>query len=276
MTECMLHRMTTMLPWLAAAGFLAGAIDAMAGGGGLVAIPALLAGGVDPVTAVATSKLQSSIGSSSAMLAFYRRGHVALGRFVPAAAASFLGALCGARLLGAFQPDFVASIVPVLLLLVAGFFARGTSNRRSAGTRGRPGLMVPLAFLIGAYDGFFGPGAGALLVAALLAACSLRLVDAIANAKYLNLASNLAALLVFSADGRVLWSIGLAMGGASLLGAQVGARLTLGFGARIARPVLILMCLTLTLKVLSTREHLLGGQLPSIGHSLQAQRTHIP
>lgn len=268
--------MTTILPWLAVAAFVAGAIDAMAGGGGLVVIPALLAGGVDPVTAVATSKLQSSLGSSSALLTFHRHGHVALGRFFPAAAASFSGALCGAWLLSVFRPAFIASIVPVLLILVAGFFALRDPDRNAARTRARPILMIPLAFVVGTYDGFFGPGTGAFLVAGLLAACSLRLVDAIANAKYLNLASNLAALLVFSAHGRVMWGVGLVMGGASLLGGQVGARLTLGFGARIARPALVVMCLALTLKALSTPEHPLRRQLSTVGSSLQAQGGQTP
>lgn len=266
--------MTTILPWLAAAAFVAGVIDAMAGGGGLVIIPALLTGGIDPVTAVATSKLQSSIGSSSALLAFHRHNHVALGRFLPAATASFFGALCGAWLLSAFRSEFVASVVPLLLLLVAGFFALRDPDRHAREARTRPTLVIPLAFLVGMYDGFFGPGTGAFFVAALLGTCSVRMVDAIANAKYLNVASNLAALLVFSTHGRVLWGVGLAMGAASLLGGQVGARLTLRFGARFARPVLVAICLALTLKTLSTPGHPLRHQLSNIGSSLRLQGMH--
>jgi uncharacterized membrane protein YfcA len=109
-----------------------------------------------------------------------------------------------------------------------------------------------LAGLIGGYDGFFGPGAGAFYVANLLKTGRVAMVGAIANAKYLNGASNLAALIILAPSGHVLWGLGLGMGMASFIGGQVGARLAIRFGSLVARPLLVIMCLALSWKVLAS------------------------
>ncbi len=234
------------------AAFVAGMIDAVAGGGGLITIPALLAAGVPPIQALATNKLQSSIGTGGAVIAFARGGHLDWRRSLPAAAGAFAGAALGAWLLTLIDPGFLAGVLPVLLVAMAIYFLvsprMGDEDRHS---RVGPAMLVAVAFAIGCYDGFFGPGTGSFYTTALVALFGLGMIRAVARAKLLNLASNLAGLIVLMAGGHILWLTGLAMALASVAGGQVGARVAMRFGAGAARPLLIAMSLALTARLLA-------------------------
>jgi uncharacterized protein len=237
---------------LMAAAFVAGTIDAMAGGGGLITLPALLAAGVPPVAAVATNKLQSAFGTGGAVLAFARKGHIDLKRFALPAAASLAGSALGAWLLTRIDPGFLAGLLPLLLVAMALYFLlapRMTDEDRHS-LAGRPALIA-VAFAIGCYDGFFGPGTGSFFTTALVAVFGLGLIRAVAHTKLLNFASNIAALAVMIAGGHVLWILGFAMALGSVAGGQLGAHLAIRFGAGAARPLLILMSLALTAKLLA-------------------------
>jgi hypothetical protein len=245
-----------LIALLMAAAFLAGMIDAVAGGGGLITIPALLAAGVPPVAALATNKLQSSFGTAGAVFAFARKGHIDFRRFALPAAAAFVGSAIGAFILTRADPGFLSAILPLLLIAMALYFVlapRMTDEDRHS--RARPALLVGVAMAIGCYDGFFGPGTGSFFTTALVAIFGLGLIRAVAHTKLLNLASNLAGLLVLLAGGHVLWIAGLAMAAGSIAGGQAGAYLAMRFGAGAARPLLIVMSLALTAKLLADPAH---------------------
>ncbi|KTT70507.1 TSUP family transporter [Sphingomonas endophytica] len=237
---------------LTAIAFVAGAIDALAGGGGLLTIPALLASGVPPVAALATNKLQSAVGTASAFATFWRAGHVDLRRFTLPAAGAFAGAVAGAVAVQHVNPRFLAAFVPVLLIAMALYFllAPPMSDSDRHARLGRAGL-TGVVTLLGFYDGFFGPGTGSFLTTALVALGGLGLVRAIANTKFLNLATNIAALVAMIAGGKVLWLLGGAMAVANVAGNQCGTWAALRFGGKGVRVLLVVMSIGLTVKLLA-------------------------
>ena len=232
--------------------FIAGVIDAIAGGGGLLTIPALLAAGIPPVQALATNKLQSSFGTASAVVAFARKGRIDFRRFARPAAGAFVGSVLGAWTLQRVNPDFLEALIPILLLLMVVYFTvapKATEEDRHS--RLGPGALLGFMVAVGFYDGFFGPGTGSFIVTALVALFGLGLVSATAHTKLLNLSSNVAALLTFIIGGKVLWALGLMMAVCSIAGGQVGAHLALRVGGKVIRPLLVTMSLVLCLKLLS-------------------------
>lgn len=240
-----------LIALLMAVAFAAGFIDAIAGGGGLLSLSALLAAGVPPVAALATNKLQGTLGTGGAALAFARKGHVDIRRIAWPIGGALAGAAAGAATVQRVDPSFLAGLIPVLLVAMALYFLLGpkVSEEDRHGRIGRWGLGL-LTAGIGFYDGFFGPGTGAFLTTALVALAGLGLVRAIAHAKVLNFTTNLASLAVFIAGGQVLWTLGLAMAAANIAGGQVGAHTAMRFGGRIVRPLLVMVCLALTAKLL--------------------------
>ncbi|MBB1473159.1 TSUP family transporter [Luteimonas sp. MC1782] len=241
-----------VLALLALVAFVAGIIDAIAGGGGLITIPALMAAGIPPVQAIATNKLQSSFGTAGAVLAFARKGRIDFRRFLWPAVAAFAGSVGGAIAVQRVDPSFLAGLVPVLLVAMAAYFLLGP-KASEAGRHARLGhaALVTLMFALGFYDGFFGPGTGSFMATALVALFGMGLVSATAHTKFLNLASNVAALATLVIGGQVLWLVGLVMAVASIAGGQVGAHLALRVGGRAIRPLLVVMSLALTVKLLA-------------------------
>ncbi|MEG8039735.1 TSUP family transporter [Sphingomonas sp. LR60] len=247
-----MHLAPDIFAFLVLVAFVAGAIDALAGGGGLLTIPALLAAGVPPVAALATNKLQSAVGTGSAFLTFWRAGHVDLRRFALPAGGAFAGSVAGAVTVQHVDPRFLAAFVPVLLIAMAFYFllAPPMSESDRHARLGRAGL-TGVTTLMGFYDGFFGPGTGSFLTTALVALGGLGLVRAIANTKFLNLATNIAALVAMIAGGKVLWLLGGAMAAANVAGNQCGAWAALRFGGKGVRLLLVTMSIALTIKLLS-------------------------
>lgn len=241
-----------LIALLMAAAFVAAMVDAVAGGGGLITIPALLAAGIPPVSALATNKLQSTFGTGGAALAFARKGHIDLRHFAAPAIAAFAGSALGAFMLTRIDPGFLAGFLPVLLIAMALYytFAPRLADEDRHSRAGLP-LLIAVAFAIGGYDGFFGPGTGSFFTTALVAVFGLGLIRAVAHTKLLNLSSNLAGLGVLIASGQVLWIVGLAMALASVAGGQFGAHFAIRFGARAAKPLLIVISLALTAKLLA-------------------------
>lgn len=246
-----MHLTVEAFSFLLLVAFVAGGIDALAGGGGLLTIPALLTAGVPPVAALATNKLQSTIGTGSAVATFLRAGQIDVRAFALAVGGAFAGSILGATAVQHVDPGFLAAFVPFLLVVMGLYFLfapeMGAVDRRARlGRRG----MAAVCSGIGFYDGFFGPGAGSLLTTALVALGGLGLLRAIANAKLINLMTNLAALAAMVAGGKVLWVLGLGMAAASVAGNQVGAWLAIRFGGRGVRWLLVAMSFALTIKLL--------------------------
>lgn len=240
-----------MLAFLVAAALMAGCIDAMAGGGGLITLPALMAAGIPPVQAVATNKLQSCFGTFGACVAYARRGHMDLKTYKGPVIAAFIGSVGGAWLLQRVDPSILAGLMPALLIAMAAYFTfspkLGETDRHArVGIAGLSGLIG----MIGFYDGFFGPGAGAFYTTIFLALGGLSILRATAQTKAANFASNIAGLLTMLAGGHVIWVAGLAMALGSLVGGQIGSHLAMRFGSRLIKPLLVVMSLALTAKML--------------------------
>jgi uncharacterized protein len=238
--------------FLIAVAVLAGTIDALAGGGGLLTIPALLTCGVPPIAALATNKLQSSVGTASAVAAFARAGKVDVRAFALPAACASAGSILGATAVQKVDPGFLTAFVPILLIAMGLYFllAPAMSEVDRHARTGRWGL-AGVCTAIGFYDGFFGPGTGSFLTTALVALGGLGLVRAIANTKFINLATNLAGLLAMIAGGKVLWLLGIGMAAGNIAGNQVGAFLAIRYGGRGVRPLLVAMSFALTAKLLA-------------------------
>lgn len=247
-----MHLTPDIFAFLVTMALLAGTIDAMAGGGGLISLPALMAAGIPPVSAIATNKLASACGTGSALFTYARAGHVDFRRFAIPALGAFLGAAAGATTLQLVDSHFLAAFVPVLLILM-GFYFLLAPRMSEADRHARvdtAGLTL-ITTAIGFYDGFFGPGTGSFFTTVLVALAGLGLVRAIGNTKFLNLSTNLAGLLAMIAGGKLLWGLGIAMALANMAGNQIGARLAIRFGGKGVRPLLVVMSFALTVKLLS-------------------------
>jgi hypothetical protein len=230
---------------LAALG--AGFIDAIAGGGGLITVPALLAAGLPPHLALGTNKGQSVFGSGAALVRFARAGLIEKRASVPLFALGLLGSWVGAALALWLESAVLRPIVLVLLVAVTPLiFVRV----RPAAFGSRLTRLGPLALavVVGAYDGFFGPGTGTLLILGFVA-LGRSPVAATAEAKVINFASNLAALSLFAYRGNVLLAVALPMAGAQLVGGHLGAHAAVRGGERVVKAVLTLVVVALVLKL---------------------------
>lgn len=241
-----------LIALLTSVAFVAGFIDAMAGGGGLLTVPALLSAGLPPALAIGTNKLQSSTGTCSAFIAFARKGQIDFRRFVAPALGAVVGGAMGALTLQVLDPGFLAGVIPLLLVAMAGYFllAPRMSEADRHGRLGPRGL-VPFALAIGFYDGFFGPGTGSFFTTVLVTLGGMGLVRAIAHAKFLNFLTNIGSLVAMVLGGKVLWALGLAMAVGSIAGNQLGAHAAMRFKGRGVRVLLVVMSLALTVKLLS-------------------------
>lgn len=238
---------------LVAAAFAAGTVDAIAGGGGLVTLPALLAAGLPAQLALGTNKGQSTFGSFSALVNYWRLGAVDRSRVAVSFAFGFVGSLAGAWLVLQVSRALLRPVVLVLLVLVA---LRLTFRRDAAtptaplppGASPRRRAML-IALAIGTYDGFFGPGTGTFLILSYVTWLRESMARASANAKVVNFASNLAALAVFASQGVVRWDVALPMAAAQFLGGAFGARLAVRGGDRFVRLVVLGVVLCLVVKI---------------------------
>jgi uncharacterized protein len=254
---------------LALVGLVAGAVDAIAGGGGLITVPALLLAGLDPASALATNKLQGSFGTAMSTARFARAGVLDL-RSTEAwtlAAAAFLGSLVGAALVAVAPVESLRVLLPFLILAVALYFALGPamSDVDVAARLSPSAFAIGVAAPVGAYDGLFGPGAGSFYMAALVGLAGYGAAKAVGRTKLLNLSSNLAALIFFAASGHVAWLAGLVMAAGAVAGAQIGSGLAIRHGAKLVRPLLIVVSLALALRLLLDAGHPVGAAVRAAG-----------
>ena len=236
---------------LAGVAVVSGTIDAIAGGGGLIMMPALIATGLPPHLVLGTNKLQSILGTSMATWRFHRAGMVSLRAGLPLAALSLAGAVGGAILIRRIDAHALGLIVPLLLVGVALYTVL---SRRMEDHDVTPRLSgrgyAPVVTGIGFYDGFFGPGAGQFFATSLVSLRGMGLTRAVGLTKLLNLASNLGSLIVFVSGAQVLWLLGLTMGIGAMTGALIGSRLATRHGAAVIRPLLVTVSLLLTVRLI--------------------------
>jgi uncharacterized membrane protein YfcA len=235
------------------AAFVAGFIDSIAGGGGLISIPALLLAGISPVEALGTNKLQALFGSGSATLAYASRGHVDVRRQLVSAAIAAVGSAVGALTATVAPASFLEAALPVVLIAIALFFAlKPQMNDIDQARRMTPFLFgLTVVPLLGFYDGIFGPGTGSFYMLAFVTLAGYGVLKATAHTKLLNFATNIGAFVVFALTGAIFWKIGLLMGAAQFVGARLGASLAIRIGSRLIKPLLVVICVTLAVKLLA-------------------------
>lgn len=233
---------------LCLAAGLAGWVDAVSGGGGLLQLPALLTvlPSDRPVEALATNKLASVMGTSAATITYTRAAKPDFRTALPMLIAAIVGSLAGAAIASAIPAGIFRPIV-IGLLVIAWFWTLlsprmgAQDDLRWQGRRRHYAVAVIAGFLIGAYDGMFGPGTGSFLLFLLVSVLGYSFLRASATAKIVNLGTNLAALAVFGVTGSVLWLLGLVMGACNLAGAVIGARMAIAKGSQFVRAVFLVV-----------------------------------
>ncbi|QDL39415.1 sulfite exporter TauE/SafE family protein [Rhodoferax sediminis] len=236
------------------ASLLAGFVDAIVGGGGLILVPALFAvfPTAPPATLLGVNKSASVWGTSIAAWQFSRRVHMPWHALGPAAVAGFGGSLAGAWTVTLLAPDYLRRALPFILLAVLLY----TLAKKELGRHHTPrfsGRRETLAactvgLSLGFYDGFFGPGSGSFLVFVFVRWLGYDFLSASASAKLINSATNIAALILFALKGHVWWHFALALGAANVIGSLLGTRLALRHGAGFVRGVFIVVVSALILK----------------------------
>ncbi|HLK89975.1 MAG TPA: TSUP family transporter [Polyangia bacterium] len=237
---------------LSAAAFGAGFLNSIAGGGGLVSLPALLAAGLPPQLAIGTNKGQAVFGACASAASFWRERSLDRDRAALGFAAGFGGGLLGARCMLTIPPAPLRGIVMTLLLASAAvvlarrnIVPRPRSFSRAAARAALAGIGLGLGF----YDGFFGPATGSILVVLFATVFGDSLTRASGNAKVVNLASNLAAFTTFVVHGTVIWRLALPMAAANVIGSTAGARLAVRKGDRLVRGVVLVVVLAVVVKL---------------------------
>ena len=235
--------------------FLAGLVDAIGGGGGLISLPAYVLAGVPIHNAIATNKLSSACGTTLATVRFIRKGLVNWKLSLPTIAFAVLGSSLGAHASMAMEEGVMEKILFVILPVVAFLVlnprvfhdnadAPLVLNRRLWIT------AILSSFVVGLYDGFYGPGTGTFLIVAFTVFARLNIRTANAQAKVINLTTNITSLTIFILNGQVIFLLGLAAALCNMAGNYVGAGLAMTKGSRVTRPVIILVLCLLFLKVL--------------------------
>lgn len=222
--------------------FLGGIIDAIAGGGGLVTLPAYLLAGLPAHTAAGTNKCGNVFGTALATTRFLRQGHIHRNSAIIAAIAALVGSHLGAKL-NLLLPS---EILYYIMLIAVPVLAIALGRNRDFGSMSRIDKFSPrtlliisglVGFFVGGYDGFFGPGAGTFLMLSFTGLCGFDLLTASGNTKVVNTASNAAALITFAMAGQVLWAVGLPAAACNMVGSYIGSNLALKNGAKIIRPM---------------------------------------
>lgn len=256
-----MEALSHILPIVCPLVFLGGLIDAVAGGGGLITLPAYLLAGLPPHLASGTNKCGNAFGTFLSTGRFLKRGDVHLPSALAGGAAALAGAWLGAKL-NMIMPEqflyyFMLAVVPAMAIFL--LFKRdfGAENRSDQFGRARLLAMAGgIGLVMGCYDGFFGPGAGTFLMLAFTGLCKFDLLTASGNTKVANSASNLASLVTFALAGNVMWSVGVPAALCGIAGNYVGSSLALKGGAKVIRPMFFVV---LTLLVIRLAWEVLGG-----------------
>ena len=234
------------------AAFLGGFIDAIAGGGGLITLPAIMAMGVPPHLALGTNKLQGVFGSFTATLNFTKKGLINYKECFIGIVFTFIGALIGATLILFLNAILLNIFFPFLLIAIfiyTLFMPKIGENDRAAKMNERL-FYVIFGLILGFYDGFFGPGAGSFWMFAMVALIGLNLKKAVAHTKALNFTSNIVALGVFVAGGQILWLVGFLMAVGQILGAYFGSNLVIKKEVKFIRTMFLIVVAATICKLL--------------------------
>lgn len=233
--------------------FLAGLIDSIAGGGGLISLPAYMIAGLPAHTALGTNKLSSAIGSIVATARMARGGYIVLRLAIPAVVGALAGSAVGARL-ALLTPDGVFQVLLIVALPIVAFFVLrkrtlDVPKDASISPRRQIAVVAGVSVLVGGYDGFYGPGTGTFMLIAFTALAKLPVKDASGEVRVANLASNVAALATFLSSGVVWIELGLIAAMFSILGNYIGSGLVMKDGSKVVRPIIVVVLAILFVKV---------------------------
>ena len=246
--------LTTIL-FLVIASFFAGFIDSIAGGGGLIQLPALLIGlpKSETVTVLGTNKFASVFGTTTAAVLYRRQIKPDPKALLAMAIPAFIGSMAGALLASKLPTDAMRPIVLILLIAVAIYTWRKPDLGKVEILRHAPKKHNQIAMvagvIIGFYDGIFGPGTGSFLMLILVASLGYAFISASAIAKIVNVSTNVGAIIIFGLNGVILWKLGLLMAASNVTGAIVGSRLAIKGGSTLVRKVFLLVTMALIIKV---------------------------
>lgn len=223
------------------AGLVAGFVDSIAGGGGLITLPVLLTVGLPPGLALGTNKLQGSFGTLSSSYNYIKKGEVKLKECISGIIYTFLSAAAGSWTVQMMDPGFIKHVIPFLLLFVLlyTFFSPqlGYGDRRPR--MGSNNFFLLFGLGLGFYDGFFGPGTGSFWTAAFCIILGFNMTKAAGYTRIMNFTSNIVALSMFVMGNNVLYKVGIIMGIGQMLGARIGSNLAIKKGARLIRPIFL-------------------------------------
>jgi uncharacterized membrane protein YfcA len=243
---------TLLLPLVSV---LAGFIDTLAGGGGLLTVPALLLAGLPPINALATNKIQGSIGTLTATLVLMHKGVLNPTEIRFPLLLSFLAAGCGTAMVHFLPSQLLSYAIPIVLMLIAVYFliVPAAGQMESHPRLGQRLYQVVVIPIIAFYDGLIGPGTGSFFTLVGVTLRGQTLLQATIRAKAFNFMSNLASVAVFAFGGHVLWLTGLTMMLGQMLGATLASHLMLRGGSRLIRPMIVVMSLVMLLRFWLTR-----------------------
>ena len=227
---------------------MAGFIDAMAGGGGLLTIPALLLTGMNPVSVLATNKLQACAGSFSASVTMIKKGLIHPKMMKTALIAAFMASGMGAVLVQLSPPDFLQKALPFVIGAV-GVYTLFSPNLGKLETTPKMSQTLYERTIAPLIDGYFGPGTGTFFSLSQVVLRGRDLVQATARAKLLNFATNIASLIFFILGGQVVWVLGLVMMVGQIIGAYLGSYMVVKGGAKLIRPVIVVVCFCMVAKL---------------------------
>lgn len=239
------------LIWIAPLVFLAGFIDSIAGGGGLIALPAYVLAGIPIHVAMGTNKLSSSIGTLTASITFFIHKKIWIKLAVIASSFALVGSYLGSSLALMVSDIHLKTLMVIVLPVMAIFILRKREEKTFTQNDQIPWIKISLiTFAVGMYDGFLGPGTGTLLIFGFVSLIGMSYTQASANAKVVNLASGLAAIVSFGLSGNVDIALGLWAALFSILGNVSGSLLAIRFGRKIIQPLLIIVFSLLMVKLL--------------------------
>ena len=230
--------------------FFASLIDSIAGGGGLLTTPSMLLVGISPLNVLATNKFQSCFGTFTSTYNYYKNGLLVDNKKILYFVLSFVGSSIGTLLVSRISNDTLESIIPIFLIAAAVFFI---TNKGPSEVKTNEKLLILFnlfIFAIGFYDGFFGPGTGSFFVLTFIIIKGANIMQSTAITKLLNFASNFAAFIIFALQGYVIWYLGLVMAVAQIAGAFTGSRFAIRNGEKVVRPVLVIVSILLSLRIL--------------------------
>ena len=237
--------------------FLAGLVDSIAGGGGLISLPAYILAGLPPHFAIGTNKLSSAIGTTVSTVRYCKNKFVDWGVAIPSIFLALIGSAIGANIALLMSENVMKYILIIILPVIAFYVLKGRTIKQDALEDAIPRKKVYLiaclaSFFVGAYDGFYGPGTGSFLILIYTGLAKMDIKKAAGNTKLVNLASNVAALVTFLINGKIFFILGITAAVFSVAGNYIGSGLVIKNGHKVIRPIILVVLALLFIKVITS------------------------